>query len=246
MEHHGILGQKWGIRRYQNPDGTLTDAGKKRYFVGPNDIKEKLHKRSSDLSIKADKKFGKEIEKMSLAERNAKEDELRARRTEIYEDLLRTDKQYGKISAQYDKKFANAFRKKLNDLDKAIAFNKRDASDYEVRTAKYERKAEKAQEKGNSTKYDKAVAKAEKFHNKVMEAYKNIEKGNKDTKEIVSRLKKMGFKVDIKPTLRNTDRPRDILKNIATSTALGLYGSVYLNSYHFSDGYKYNVKSVKR
>lgn len=31
LAHHGILGQKWGIRRYQNEDGTLTEAGKHRY-----------------------------------------------------------------------------------------------------------------------------------------------------------------------------------------------------------------------
>jgi hypothetical protein len=31
LAHHGIKGQKWGIRRYQNPDGSLTAAGKARY-----------------------------------------------------------------------------------------------------------------------------------------------------------------------------------------------------------------------
>ena len=29
--HFGIMGQKWGIRRYQNPDGTLTPEGRARY-----------------------------------------------------------------------------------------------------------------------------------------------------------------------------------------------------------------------
>lgn len=31
LEHHGIKGQRWGVRRYQSADGSLTAAGKKRY-----------------------------------------------------------------------------------------------------------------------------------------------------------------------------------------------------------------------
>lgn len=32
IAHHGVKGQKWGIRRYQNEDGTLTTEGKKHYY----------------------------------------------------------------------------------------------------------------------------------------------------------------------------------------------------------------------
>lgn len=34
LVHHGIKGQHWGVRRFQNEDGTLTAAGKDRYLVG--------------------------------------------------------------------------------------------------------------------------------------------------------------------------------------------------------------------
>lgn len=34
LYHHGIKGMKWGVRRYQNNDGSLTPAGKQRYSDG--------------------------------------------------------------------------------------------------------------------------------------------------------------------------------------------------------------------
>lgn len=50
LYHFGILGQKWGIRRYQNTDGTLTAAGKDRYYKKAN----KFYKTSEDYSNKAE------------------------------------------------------------------------------------------------------------------------------------------------------------------------------------------------
>lgn len=37
--HYGILGMKWGVRRYQNEDGTLTEVGKKRYHRAINRLR---------------------------------------------------------------------------------------------------------------------------------------------------------------------------------------------------------------
>jgi hypothetical protein len=51
LYHHGIKGQKWGIRRYQNPDGSLTKEGYIRY--GKNKALEETEKQVYDKLMKA-------------------------------------------------------------------------------------------------------------------------------------------------------------------------------------------------
>ena len=79
LMHHGIKGQKWGVRRYQNEDGSLTLAGKARYLTGTaaskiSDFraahaerkKARDEKRKEDLIAKADpNKIRKNIEELS-------------------------------------------------------------------------------------------------------------------------------------------------------------------------------------
>lgn len=92
MYHSGILGMKWGLRRFQNPDGSLTEAGRARYGVGPA---EKTSSKSGSTSKSSGSRQIRRLEKE------------RARRQQILSDR--------KLLAKY----ANEFTK--DELDRAYA-----------------------------------------------------------------------------------------------------------------------------
>ena len=51
LEHHGIRGMKWGVRRYQNEDGSLTPAGKQRYGMNEGEGQRKTSARKMQRDI---------------------------------------------------------------------------------------------------------------------------------------------------------------------------------------------------
>ena len=97
LYHHGILGMKWGVRRYQNKDGSLTAAGRKRYakeeYKNNKKIaKEKYRaaKESADRQYESDtveKRQALDQEKERFAEKNAETNRHYERKIRAQENI---------------------------------------------------------------------------------------------------------------------------------------------------------------
>lgn len=158
LYHHGIKGQKWGKRRFQNPDGTLTKEGKARYKAYNKDYKEyktlNRHVSASQRHLKeegvmldrvrdkyqqANKAYAKEMSKSSgLFGLRAADKAEKVARAQSNLDNIGKDYDTAATAYGYANRLAKKDRKALTDqVDKMLAkYGKGSVKEIEYETVK--------------------------------------------------------------------------------------------------------------
>jgi len=112
LYHSGIKGMKWGIRRYQNEDGSLTEEGKKRYAKLTGKI-EKQQKKIEKWQAKVDKQSGKYLR---AEKKRAKAAKLKNRALNSW---FMSDAKRAKLSMKADRLNAKADKMQNSTLKNA-------------------------------------------------------------------------------------------------------------------------------
>ena len=157
LKHHGIPGMRWGVRRYQNADGSLTAAGRKH--VGQSEAHAKQKKKGPTLRQKALRKMGEYYEDELDIVKNAQREKMGYQHNaqQVVNNAIATKKAKGfsgkltefagsgakrtslNTEADYKEKLAKTYKneKKRGELEREARNLKREAEYYDKKAKNY-------------------------------------------------------------------------------------------------------------
>ena len=227
LYHHGIKGQRWGIRRYQNKDGTLTPAGKKRAVKLESEYEKVTGKKIGDTSQTSSKKS---MQEMTDAELKARTDRMIAEKNylEAEKNLKAITPEHVSLGKKLVKEYGPIVIKTVwNDVGKKYVENKLGIEGSKMT------KSQKLKQKAEDLENAKKIANAEDFFKKRSERKKEESKTETYSGTVEGNGTSSKKQSDTKFTKRNDD-PIDVNWKDVTDNAYNS-GKDYVNRYLLED-----------
>lgn len=191
LYHHGIKGQKWGVRRYQNEDGSVTSAGAKRYYGG-NEAVKTAKSNYKQAKKEYNKSFNNYYNKSLAAWSPSKKH--REANNQRFNDALekakkmneaKTAYKQAKVSDKFERKIAKS---KAND-DKIMAARAKNRDRLSNKWEKKISKGKMTRETANKRLSDfdngtKAVAAGNRHYNQVLSNYSKMKVASLSDKNV--------------------------------------------------------------
>lgn len=222
LYHFGIKGQRWGVRRFQSPDGTLTAAGKARYKAYKKDFKS----------------YDKLNRHVSASQKHLKEEGVMLDR--VRDKYLKTNKAYRKEMSRSSGLFGLKAAKKADRVAKAQYEMDTAAKDYSDAANKYglAKKIVKNDVRDLSRHVDNMIRKYGEG---------SINKLQTETVKIgQNKLQKLLQGAPMETILNKSRETEEFIKTGKTLADLPVIGNLYTAKYIANAEYKLNSQEIEK